>query len=396
MQLKDYIQGNKRGKDANRLEREAMNDPFLQGALDGFDSVAGNHAKIIKQLEEKYTHPVAASQPEKRKFFYWAAAAAILLLIGFGSYFLLEKNKQNNLIFAELQSVKSENAITADSSMKELEAENKSEALIASKEIRPAPDAESSIKNTDKEQARNDTFIASDIVSESANNVAVLDKSLSEQSESTPLVAENINKELKQTVHGKVVDETGEPLVGVSIVEKGKQNGTVTNADGTFTLQLPTGDSSKLIASYIGYEHQEINPSTMAKTVALKQDNAALSEVVVVGYGTQKKSTVTGAVSRAAEGRVAGVSVDNEKSAQNIFGEKEFQAWCLQKADKNVCAGDGASVKVSFFIDENGKPSNIEYKKYSCEDAKKEMESLLASSPVWTKTNRKVTVTVKW
>jgi len=364
MQLKDYIQGNKRGKDANRLEREAMNDPFLQGALDGFDSVSGNHAKIIKQLEEKYTYPIVASKPEKRKFFYWAAAASILLLIGFGAYYLLEKNRQNNLIFAELQSEKKVNVITADSMQ-------------------------------EKNQARNNTFIASDIASEPANNVAVLNKSLSKQPEEAPLKAENINKELKQIVQGIVVDETGEPLAGVSIVEEGKQNGTVTNADGTFTLQLPTGDSSKLIASYLGYEHQEINPSTMAQTLTLKQDDAALSEVVVVGYGTQKKSTVTGAVS-SLEGQVAGVSVNNDKSAQSDFGEKEFQAWCRQKADKNVCAGNGASVKVSLFIDENGKPSIIEYKKYSCEDAKKEVENLISSSPAWTRTNRKVTMTVKW
>jgi len=382
MQLKDYIQGNRQGKEANRLEREAMNDPFLQGALDGFDSVDGDHVKIIEQLEEKYTGSTAALQPKKRNLFYWVAAASILLFIGFGAYFLLEKPKQNMPVFAEVQPVKSENVTTADSSLPELESENKSKTLIVSQESRPALDAESPVKNIDKNQVRNDTFIPFDMVSKTESNVAVVDShSSSEQSETTPLVAEITDKERTQTIQGKVLDETGEPVVGASIVEEGTQNGTITDSNGFFTLQLPTDDSSKLIASYLGYERKEINPSDENKTVILKEDNKALSEVVVVGYGVQKRSSLT-------------VGINAKDSIQNIFGEKEFQVWCQQKANKNICAGSKATVKVSFFINEKGIPSNIGYKKYSCDAAKKEMENLLFSSPVWTKTNRKVTMTI--
>jgi len=389
MQLKDYIQGNRRGKEANRLEREAMNDPFLQDALDGFDSVDGDHAKIIEQLEEEYLNPSIAHQSNKRRFFYWAAAASVLLLIGFGVYFLREENSKRFSSFAEtlnpspIQSHNSTVPQSVDSSVLESEYaadKSKSELLLAEKaveEVAPTPE-KAAIANKS-----------------SANDVAVIDThsvSLSDKSS----IAEVVNKEQKQTIHGKIVDEIGEPLIGVSIVEKGTQNGTATSVDGTFALQLPAGDSSNLIASYIGYESQEINPSITGQTVTLKQSNTSLDEVVVVGYNTQKKTTMTGAVSNALEGRVAGVSVENDKSTQSTFGEKEFQAWCQQRADKNVCAGKGASVKVSFFIDENGRPSKIEYKKYSCEDAKNEMEDLLSSSPAWTKITRKITMTVKW
>jgi len=400
MQIKDYIKGNRQGKEANRLEREAMNDPFLQGALDGFDSVAGNHAEIIEQLEEKYAHPTVVLQSKKRKFFYWAAAASILLLIGFGAYFLLEENyhdQKYSSLAEEInpstpQSFNPSVPQSAGSSMPKLEAASKPEPLLAEKTVKKVvPAANPAITPVMKESIR----------SSSVNNVAVMDThsiSSDEKPDEAPLIAEVIGKDNGKTIHGKIVDETGEPLVGVSIVEKGTQNGTVTNTDGTFALQLPTGDSSKLIASYLGYERQEINPSVMDQTVALKQDNAALNEVVVIGYGTQKKSIMTGSVSSVSNRRVAGASANNDKSIQseNAFGEKEFQTWCRQKAGKNVCDGNGATVKVSFFIDENGKPSKIEYRKYSCEEAKEEMENLLSTSPVWTTTNRKVTMMVKW
>ena len=167
--------------------------------------------------------------------------------------------------------------------------------------------------------------------------------------------------------------------------EKAPSTGTASDVNGDFTLQLPAGDSSQLVARYPGYESKSINPSEN-KTGTLNPDERALSEVVVVGYGVQKKSAVTGSVA----------SVSKSDSIQSSFGEKEFQGWCKQQVSKLFCDGKNAFVKVSFFIDETGKPSNIEYRKYTCEGAKEEMEKLLFSSPTWTEINRKVTVTIKW
>ena len=215
-------------------------------------------------------------------------------------------------------------------------------------------------------------------------------ESLSEQSDALLVMEQSAKRrsveQEKQTIHGKVVDETGEPLIGVSILEKGTNNGTVTDIDGVFSLQLLRRDSSKLVARYIGYESQEITPSNELQIVTLEPSPLALNDIVVTGYGTQRKQTVTGSVA----------SVRKSDSVQPAFGKKEFQIYCQQNADKSVCAGEGATVKVSFFIDERGKPSKIEYKSYSCEDAKDEIENLLSSSPVWTKTNRQVTMTIKW
>ena len=378
MQLKDYIKGNRRGKEANRLEREAMNDPFLRDALDGFDSVAGDHAEIIEQFEEKYTSFTVIPESKNKAFFYWAAAASILLLIGFGTYFFWFDKPSSYSNFAYHIPPEKNDNIISEVYIEETPSEN----LIAEKApiiVNPAqkipPAVPAVLEN--KLQANNEDAID---LSDLAESRVVVET----EAEYSPELM--FREQEKQTIRGRVVDETGNPLIGVSIVAQGTPGGAVSGIDGVFNFQLPAGDSSKLIASYIGYESQEINPFDTNQTVTLKPDNLALNEVVVVGYGTQMKSETTGSITGSNAGG----------SAQIPFGEKEFQTWCKQKVDKNVCAGKGVSVKATFFINETGKPANIEFQKYSCEDAKKEIENLLSSSPVWTKTNRKVTMTVKW
>lgn len=100
----------------------------------------------------------------------------------------------------------------------------------------------------------------------------------------------------KKQVSGVIVDTNGDPVIGANVVEKGTTNGTITDLDGKFTLEV--NDNSVLQVSYIGYNTQEL--SVAGKTdfsVKLGEDTQALDEVVVVGYGTMKKVNLTGAVS---------------------------------------------------------------------------------------------------
>ncbi|WP_158281305.1 TonB-dependent receptor [Dyadobacter jejuensis] len=106
---------------------------------------------------------------------------------------------------------------------------------------------------------------------------------------------------LDRTIQGKIVGEHGEALPGVSIVVKGSQRGTVSNLEGTYSLSVPeksVGDPNTiLVFSYVGYLTQEIVLQNQSLVdVVLKADTKALEEVVVVGYGTQKKSDLTGSV----------------------------------------------------------------------------------------------------
>ncbi|MBQ2507037.1 MAG: carboxypeptidase-like regulatory domain-containing protein, partial [Bacteroidaceae bacterium] len=99
-------------------------------------------------------------------------------------------------------------------------------------------------------------------------------------------------------VSGQIVDEQGEPLMAVSILEKGTANGIITDIDGNFELSV-RNDGAVLVISYVGYVTQEVKVQTGKKmNIILKEDSQALEELVVVGYGVQKKSSLTGAVSQ--------------------------------------------------------------------------------------------------
>lgn len=143
---------------------------------------------------------------------------------------------------------------------------------------------------------------------------------------SLDVVAPDGFKQLAVFINGTVFDENGEPLIGVSISMKNNPAiGTISDIDGTFSLELPT-NNEVLIFSYIGYKTQEVEVKDEKEiTIIMVQDLQTLDEVVVVGFGTQKKRFTTGAISKvnseelknatqttvesALQGKVAGVLV---------------------------------------------------------------------------------------
>jgi TonB-linked SusC/RagA family outer membrane protein len=104
----------------------------------------------------------------------------------------------------------------------------------------------------------------------------------------------------KKQLSGTVADPSGEPLIGASIIEKGTTNGTLTNINGMFSLQVE--ENAVIQVSYIGFLSQEISTAGRTSlTITLLEDTRSLEEVVVVGYGTQKKANLTGAVDQVGE-----------------------------------------------------------------------------------------------
>ena len=130
-------------------------------------------------------------------------------------------------------------------------------------------------------------------------------------------------------VQGVVKDPTGETIIGATVMQKGTNNGTVTDVDGNFTLTVPS--NATLTISYIGYATQEIAVNGKTEfSIVLEDDSQALNEVVVVGYGTMDKKELTSAIAHVGEkdfltvssldpsmmiqGKVAGVSITNTGS----------------------------------------------------------------------------------
>ena len=409
MQLKDYIQGNKHGKEANRLEREAMNDPFLQDALEGFDAVPGDHAQVIERLEKRFANPTTASKNNRRLYFYLSTAASILLLVGVGVHFLFESNKINHSAIVMIPSNEKENEIQMPAIEESLSQQQETaiEAMPSARVSEPEV-----LKSTEPPAAM--SFVQESAFADSKDEKLPL---ISEIIESEKLVEEIMNDETfaeyisteqdakMLSLSGKVVDEAGQPLPGVSILNKGTSTSVFTDMDGIYNILLSKNDSINLVASYIGYETKEITSSDTNQTITLNESPVSLDEVVVVGYGTQRKASITGAIS-VTEATQQSASRQTERShttqttqqetKPKPFGKKEFQDYCQLNVTKDVCEGKNVSVRVSFLIDEAGKPTNINFIRYTCENAKKEIEKLLFSSPVWTTANQKVTMTIRW
>ena len=100
-----------------------------------------------------------------------------------------------------------------------------------------------------------------------------------------------------QTVKGHVVDESGEPLIGVTIKVSGaSQTGAITDLDGNFTISVPDGKKS-LILTYTGYKTQTVQVKGSSMTIKMEPDVLGLEDVVVIGYGTMKKRDLTGSIS---------------------------------------------------------------------------------------------------
>lgn len=147
-----------------------------------------------------------------------------------------------------------------------------------------------------------------------------------------PVIKEIIvEEEQTTTVSGVIKDDTNSPLPGASVVAKGSSIGTETDFDGNFSLEVPAGTTA-LVVSYLGFKTTEVNiVGKTSITLSLEADAAALDEVVVVGYGTAKRSDLTGAlasvsskdfdkqpitrVDQALQGRAAGVQVNQTSGA---------------------------------------------------------------------------------
>lgn len=115
------------------------------------------------------------------------------------------------------------------------------------------------------------------------------------ESLSTPSIESHASVLQTFTINGKVLDQNGEPVIGANVLVKGTTNGSITDLDGNFSLNVEKG--ATLVISYIGYKNTTIKvTSSKQLSIILEEDSEALEEVVVVGYGTQKKVNLTAAV----------------------------------------------------------------------------------------------------
>lgn len=177
-----------------------------------------------------------------------------------------------------------------------------------------------------------------------------------------------------RTVHGNVTDEQGEPLIGVTVMAVGSQQGAVTDFDGNYTITVGDG-VRQLQFSYVGYEKQTVDIASSTHNIVLTGDNQ-LKEVVVIGYGVQKKTDLTGAISSVGEkdfnhgvitspeqlvnGKISGVQITNGGGSPTAGATIRIRGGAsLNASNDPLIVIDGVPMEIGQSITGSGNPLSL-------------------------------------
>jgi hypothetical protein len=272
---------------------------------------------VLKLLEDK-------KRNRTRNLIYrrFAVAASFLLLLGVSGYLVFHQK----LIVPQLTEEVNSMVQPFDSTLEILPAISKTKDIVLLK-------SETKSQSLPREVAAIPVKI---IKAEDDFKVAVDEKQLGKVSdittielkpeekvftESAPLNKPDKNNDVRITITGNVVDASGEPLTGVTVVEKSKSNGGISNTDGKFQLKIEPGDTLQF--SMVGYKKISVKPdSSSTMEITLYPEEFALNDVVVVGYGVSKKSKRTGSVSSINSGELDQSTSGSGKKILSM--EKEF------------------------------------------------------------------------
>lgn len=396
MDFKAYIKGKRKGKEAHNIERAAGHDPFLRDAIDGFDAVEGDHFAFIDFLEKQVE---ALSKPRTRRFqplFWYSSAATILLLLALWVFYPTTE-KTDYLADENNTSINSDIEVSTNDSVENSVNTQKIEKLTNDKPAKQI--AQSKSRNIPHES---DLAVAKPVVAEKKSDalpdemdngkLVIPENTVDAVAQRTDVFGMRTMSASKNAVgmaqiaddnklRGRVIDENGEPIIGATITFKDTYKSVLTDINGNFVIDVPKNNNRPLVLSYIGYETKEVAVNEPTIEVKMQADQLALNEVVVVGYGSQKRSSRVGSVAR----------VDNEvrkTPSEPIFGEKEFLRFYEVLRTKRICNTRKESLTARFYIDENGNATELQIEKASCDAMAEEFRRIVAQSPAWTKRDR--------
>lgn len=377
MRLSDYIQGPRKGKEAHRLEKESMKDPFLADAIDGYNQVEGNHEQRIEQLRIQ----ISARSTKKRNTYaiIWSVAACLVIGFGISSYFLFPKETPEPVIpiipqkEIALVPTKTKTDSTPISPVSMKQADKKD--IIAKSRTTISKPPSAPITTMPMEEETSDQMVAA-----TDEEVIMTTGASDPESVKKMRIAKMAVIPTNDIIKGKVTDQKGEPLIGASVMYKGTNIGTVTDVNGEFSL-LKKAENKQLTAQYIGYDPVEV-PVDTSRTmlIAMNEDQKGLSEVVVVGHGVNKKA-------------------NKDNTPQPVDGKRKYLKYLkknLVRPTDETCAQVKGKVVLTFLVNRDGRPFHIKVKKSLCESSDKEAIRLVQEGPDWTYGNKQAEVTVKF
>lgn len=440
MMFLDYIRGNRKGENARKVEYDAMSDPFLADAIDGFDTVVGNHDEQIAALQKRVSDLTVT---HKRKSGAWKIAAAAILVIALVGGYFVHMNHESSMMSAhqadngtfiylyapdeyvekkrqELTEMQEHNMQMGETINPIVEISNLHDVIkpheifivylpnhtnLKDSELNELRDNLSESYYADNRNTRTES--EADRRNVQAEARARADAYNRQMAEATGVItaepvmpAASIVYEKKDNVlKGRVVDEYNEPMIGAYIAEKGTSNGTVTDIDGNFTLKT-SNDNPKLVASMIGYETIEISKLKDSQLITMKEDSRTLSETVVTGMGAARKQSMTGSKSTSPSIGFGGLSSSVPSKSEPVGGMKNYKKYIednKRRPTSGECAQKKGTVKLQFFIsEEDGSPKHIKVVKGVCKELDDEAIRLVREGAKWSYSPAKIKLDVKF
>lgn len=422
------------GAEMQQVERHLLSCPLCSDALEGISVLQAQQARaamadvksrLAQRLEESKAEPAAAP------YWQWAAAAAILLLTAVGVFLLLDRIEASDRPLAKQETSETDIAAPVHRSKAE-QAPPDSWTPNNTDQLEKSPGMDANVEQKASEHESDllaleqdnwlheENFDAAPQAPRQPEIIEVPDEEeieemdimydapLADQSEAKPELKEReteaVSKALSgraagvvvhekaktavKTVTGKVTDAvTGEPLPGVAVRIKGSTKGTVTDMNGTYSLVLPDPEAV-LSFNFVGYREQTVAVADKTAQVmaALQQDVETLSEVVVIGRGSQARRDVTGAV--------VSVAAEPTTLPKPAAGMRKFRKYISQNLRYPAAAleaGIEAEVLVEFYVAPDGSLDRLQVLESPGYGLGEEAIRLLKEGPAWLPATREGT-----
>lgn len=363
--IKNYLRGNRKGKAANRLERDALSDPFLFEALEGLTSTAGDPMDGLIRLERQLEERARVSPKKRRGWLY--AAASLLVLVMCGTLWMMQTQERvlpvDKVILSNNQQIApplgSEPAVA-------LSLANDSSVM---KEGGAAPKKTVKVAEVKEEVALTDALPVDEL------GVRAID---GEQRRALALkttvpVATNV-------VEGVVIDKEGKPIPGVSVVVSGTTVGVSTDVNGRFSLSLAQPEA-QLTFNFIGMKSHGCKVKAGERVrVEMEEELNELEEVVVTGYQTKMKKAIVGSATTLKVKEVDSLSL---YSSEDVFRFNLYLEKALQYPQEDLDKNNEGTIEVSFELNKKKVPSRIRIKEGFSKASNKEVIRLLSHGPGW-------------
>ncbi|UYQ93005.1 carboxypeptidase-like regulatory domain-containing protein [Chitinophaga horti] len=414
--IRQYLEGTLDDRTMHALEKQALDDPFLADALDGFATepaaLAPGHVEDLHaRLEHRVIRPAAAKV--RRINYYWAAAAVFLVLFSGGLYWMMQPTQKAALVATQRHVQDSVNPVSNTVAPPAAESEAlppvaatqdkvkveewaaydksspgnedqvvaKSEAGTPSSNAAPAPvTPPAKLENIEEPKAASarKKEAAAEIVLAQRNALASMQakqevdslriasaalsaRQLRDSQATVAVMLEGkmagvtlsetaVNKN-KRVIKGRVSDLGDNPLPGVTIFQKDTRNAVSTDNKGQFEIELDSTHAADLAFNYIGYEQRglRLRPNENEVSVTMFENKAALNDVVIVGYGTQKKK--------------ASVPINPPRPKDGYMQYDDYLSSNTKYTQHMSLAGVNDSVEVSFDVFRDGSLGNFKIEK---------------------------------